>query len=208
MERDSFVFYRSFFEAIEHLETMEQLEVYRAISDYSLNGNEPQLEGAALAIWILIKPQLDANWRKYENGKNGGRRKQEESKLKPNRKQTETKEETKEKQEEYKKVVELWNELGLQRVEKLTESRKRRIKLRLKEMGSMEVYENVLRMIRDSPFLMGRKTDWKASFDWLFSNDKNWLKINEGNYAENRRTDTEDRRQWLASQAAEAFGDI
>ena len=198
MERDSFVFYRSFFEAIEHLSNTEQLEVYRAISDYSLNGNEPQLESAALAIWILIKPQLDANWRKYENGKNGGRRKQEESKPKPKRKQTETKGEAKEKQEEYKKVVELWNELGLQRVEKLTESRRRRIKLRLKEMGSMGVYENVLRMIKESPFLMGRKTDWKASFDWLFSSDKNWLKINEGNYAENRRTDTEDRQQWLA----------
>ncbi len=78
--RQSFVFYESFQEAIDCLPDHEQLLVYRAISYYALQQQEPQLEGMAKLAWVLIKPQLDANWRKYikgcrgaEAGKKGGR---------------------------------------------------------------------------------------------------------------------------------------
>lgn len=37
-KRDSFVFYRSFYEAINELASEEQLSLYRSIADYSLNG--------------------------------------------------------------------------------------------------------------------------------------------------------------------------
>ena len=71
-EKDSFVFYRSFFEAIEKADKDSQLVIYRAISLYALDRVEPKLNGVASILWTLIKPQLDANWRRFENGCKGG----------------------------------------------------------------------------------------------------------------------------------------
>ena len=67
--RESVVFYRSFYEAIKELPDEYQLEVFRAISEYSFLGEEPEMNGISKAIFSLIKPQIDANNRKYENGK-------------------------------------------------------------------------------------------------------------------------------------------
>jgi hypothetical protein len=73
MERDSFVFYRSFSEAIDDLPDNEQLKVYRAIKEYALNEKEIELTGTARSFFKLIKPQIVANNRRYKNGKKGGR---------------------------------------------------------------------------------------------------------------------------------------
>lgn len=73
MERKSFVFYASYLEAANTLKAKDRDALYRAILEYGILGIEPQLKGAPLTCWILIKPQLDANNRKYENGKRGGR---------------------------------------------------------------------------------------------------------------------------------------
>lgn len=80
-QRDSFVFYRSFFEAVSKLKKSDQAEVLLALCDYALNGTERPLNGVPAAMFMLIKPNLDANQRKYENGKKGGRPK---TKQKPN----------------------------------------------------------------------------------------------------------------------------
>lgn len=88
MARDSFIFYRSFYEALKELPENNQLEVYQAISIYALNQEETELQGVSKAIFNLIKPQLDANYRKYENGK------QNKSKVKAKDKQRESKSET------------------------------------------------------------------------------------------------------------------
>ena len=37
-QRDSFVFYRSYYEAIKDLNDEEQLTLYKAIFEYALNG--------------------------------------------------------------------------------------------------------------------------------------------------------------------------
>lgn len=73
MERKSFVFYASYLEAANTLKPKERDSLYRAILEYGILGTEPQLKGAPLTCWILIKPQIDANNRKYESGKRGGR---------------------------------------------------------------------------------------------------------------------------------------
>jgi hypothetical protein len=73
MEKDSFVFYRSFSEAIDDLPEDEQLKVYRAIKEYALNEREIELTGMARSFFKLIKPQLAANNRRYKHGKTGGR---------------------------------------------------------------------------------------------------------------------------------------
>lgn len=79
MERDSFIFYRSFYEAIKEISEQEQLNVYRAITEYALNQKEIEITGVSKAIFTLIKPQLDANFQKYLNGKKA-KRKQNRSK--------------------------------------------------------------------------------------------------------------------------------
>lgn len=83
--KDSIVFYRSFYEAITDLPLENQLELYDAIFSYGLNGNDVKLKGVSSSIFKLIKPQLDANFKRFENGNKGGRPKnQTETKHKPN----------------------------------------------------------------------------------------------------------------------------
>ena len=71
MKRDSFVFYTSFSDAISELEPMQQLAVYQAIVQYASTGDMPELSGVPKAIMTLIKPQIDANTIRYENGRKG-----------------------------------------------------------------------------------------------------------------------------------------
>ena len=72
MQRDSFIFYRSFYEAINDLPEKSQLKVYKAICEMSLNFDEINLSGLSLTIFKLIKPQLEANNKRYINGSKGG----------------------------------------------------------------------------------------------------------------------------------------
>ena len=70
--RDSFIFYRSFQDAIDGCPIEDQLAIYKAIANYALNRTDPDLTGVAKVCWVLIKPQLEANWRRFENGCRGG----------------------------------------------------------------------------------------------------------------------------------------
>lgn len=70
--KNSFIFYRSFFEAIEEISDAEKLEVFMAICQFSLNFDEPKLSGISKAIFTLIKPQLSANQSRWDNGCKGG----------------------------------------------------------------------------------------------------------------------------------------
>ena len=49
--RDSFIFYRSFYEAINDLEDNQQLEIYQAMANFSLNFTEPNLSGVTATIF-------------------------------------------------------------------------------------------------------------------------------------------------------------
>lgn len=86
-KRESFIFYRSFFEAIKELSTENQAQIYHAISDYCLNFSAPKLTGISQTVWVLIKPQLDANIKRFENGSKP-KEKQNKSKRKAKQKQT------------------------------------------------------------------------------------------------------------------------
>lgn len=91
--RDSFVFYKSFREAIKKLPYEEQLEAYNAIFDYVFDDIEVE-DGIASAMLLMAKPQIDVNNQRYENGLKGGRPKkdnQTETESKPSNNQTKTK---------------------------------------------------------------------------------------------------------------------
>lgn len=87
------IFYRSFYEAIKNLGVNDQCEIYNAIFTYGLDFQEPELSGVAASFWMLIKPQIDANIKRYENGKKP-KQKQNESKTEANQKQTKSKQQT------------------------------------------------------------------------------------------------------------------
>lgn len=60
MQRDSFIFYRSFYEAIKELPRDIQGEVLTTIMEYGLEGvTTDNLKPVARAIFTLIKPILD-----------------------------------------------------------------------------------------------------------------------------------------------------
>lgn len=70
--RDSLVFYRSFYEALNCLPDEEYLKAIKMVLDYALNDIEPTVNtGMAYAVFLLIKPQIDANNRRYINGCKG-----------------------------------------------------------------------------------------------------------------------------------------
>lgn len=71
--RESFVFYRSFYDAALFLRPKERAELILAVCEYALDGKVPDLTGPAAAVFRIAKPSLDANQQRYENGKKGGR---------------------------------------------------------------------------------------------------------------------------------------
>ena len=82
----------------------------------------------------------------------------------------------------FTRIVEAWNGIGLAEVRTLSKSRKDKIRLRVKELGADKIVEAIER-IPNSKFLMGEnRQGWRCSFDWLFTNDSNIVKVLEGNY--------------------------
>lgn len=74
MRVDSFVFYASFYNSISLLEDDVRLELYDAICIYALDHEQPTFTSVvSQSIFELIKPQIDANYQRRQNGKMGGR---------------------------------------------------------------------------------------------------------------------------------------
>lgn len=93
--RDSVVFYRSFYEAVKDLPPEEFKESVQAILDYGLDDKPPDKQGTiAHTVFSLVRPQIDANNRRFKNGCKGGKepnRNQTRTKTEPNCNQTGTK---------------------------------------------------------------------------------------------------------------------
>ena len=111
MERGQFTFYRSYYEAVKHLNKSDRAAVLMAICAYALDEELPSLSGTPAAIFALVKPTLDTSRKKAESGKRGGEHeangKQTVSKPQANRKQTaREKENEKEKEKEGENEIE------------------------------------------------------------------------------------------------------
>lgn len=122
--RDSVVFYRSFYEAVKDLPPEEFKESVQAILDYGLDDKPPDKQGTiAHTVFTLVRPQIDANNRRFKNGCKGGKEpspnqtgtkaepncNQTVTKPEPNPNQTRTKPEPKEKGERRKEKGEINN---------------------------------------------------------------------------------------------------
>lgn len=73
--KDSFIFYRSFYEAMQRVKNKElKADIFEAICELGLNENVIELtDDVGQIIMDLIKPQVAANTKRYVNGKKGGR---------------------------------------------------------------------------------------------------------------------------------------
>ena len=69
--REGFVFYRSFADALKELPAEQCKEVLTAMCDYALDDKQPDISGVCAALFALMKPQIDANNKRRENGKAG-----------------------------------------------------------------------------------------------------------------------------------------
>ena len=90
---------------------------------------------------------------------------------------------------DYEAFSNLWNEFATKsnktKIAKLTDSRKKKIALRLKEYKNLlEIFTYVLKKSENSHFLL--KSNF-YTFDWLFENDTNILKVYEGKYDNGKR---------------------
>ena len=77
VNKSSFVFYGSYYEVLQELDSDVRLRFYDSIAEYALFGKEPELTGIEKALWIQIKFGIDEAKERYaknvENGKKGGR---------------------------------------------------------------------------------------------------------------------------------------
>lgn len=198
-KRDSFVFYRSFYESISTLDDEAQLQLYRAIVNYSLNQEEPILTGVALGFWTLIRPNLEANNKRWENGSQP-KQKQNRSKTEANNKQNRSKTEAnkdkdKDKDEEkksthaqlFQSIQDSWNSIaeqkGISKVALITKPREDKLKTRLKEQNFLDVLEFIfsalLRLPSSHNYFGNNKSNWKISLDYLIDNGNNYIKVYE-----------------------------
>ena len=91
----------------------------------------------------------------------------------------------------FAEIKNLWNSTctGFARLVVISDNRRNKIRNRVAEMGGVEkalpIIKTIFEKAQASSFLKGdNKRGWKASFDWFFENDKNWVKVFEGNYDE------------------------
>ena len=94
MDNNSFVFYRSFAEAIVKLDPEECKACLIALCSYALDGEENAGTPTAEMFLTLVKPQIDANEQRREAGRRGGKATQKQTETsakqtKANVKQTE-----------------------------------------------------------------------------------------------------------------------
>ena len=91
--RDSFIVYRSFGKALNALPAENYVNIMKALTAYALDDIEPEgLSEIEAAFFELMRPQVDANNRRYENGHKGGKPKnQTVTKPEPSANQTVTK---------------------------------------------------------------------------------------------------------------------
>ena len=72
-KRGGFIFYASFLEAVKELPSEVREETILTILEYGISGIELEPSNPITkAIFMLVKPQIDANYKRYENGKKGG----------------------------------------------------------------------------------------------------------------------------------------
>mgnify|MGYP006966900540 CR=1 FL=1 len=109
-------------------------------------------------------------------------------------------------------AVQIWNEMArrcdLPTVQKLTNSRKKKIKARLKDCGGLDGWREAVTKVEEIPGLHGGygsngHENWRADFDFLIG-EANFIKLMEGKYDHWGRPGVGKKKSGLAN----AFDDL
>jgi len=73
INRGSFVFYDSFYKSMKYLSYEDKSDYIDAVCEYGLFQKHTKLSPNIQGLFELVKPQLEANFRKRKNGNKGGR---------------------------------------------------------------------------------------------------------------------------------------
>jgi hypothetical protein len=89
----------------------------------------------------------------------------------------------------FNEILNTWNlfaeENNLSKIDKITDTRKKKYRTRISEGFDLE---KILDEIKNSLFLLGlNERKWRVSFDWLFVNDTNWVKVIEKKYYDDNK---------------------
>jgi uncharacterized protein YdaU (DUF1376 family) len=99
-----------------------------------------------------------------------------------------------------------WNEIaethGLSRVHRLTDARTASLRKRLAECGGIEGWQEAMRLITQSPFLLGQSGEWKADFDFVLQ-AKSFTKLMEGTYGNRGSKQPASKLSWMHEAARE-----
>ena len=70
--RDGYVFYRSFYVSMKNLKPNMLKKLFIVINEYALNGELIESDNYISSLFELIKPQIDANNKRYQNSLKAG----------------------------------------------------------------------------------------------------------------------------------------
>lgn len=113
---------------------------------------------------------------------------------------------------DYQRVIELWNSIcgnSNGKLRSLADSRKAKVRCRAEEIirsgqDFLQTIETLFRKISETPFLQGQnQRGWKANFDWVFENDRNYLKVLENRYDQTAPTQPETPAQYGSRHLSE-----
>lgn len=80
----------------------------------------------------------------------------------------------------------LWNGFakkhGLPQIQGLTKDRVDKLRTRIKNGFSVDVFKKICAAAEKQDFLFGKDGGWKMTFDWLIKNDQNYMKVLEMTY--------------------------
>jgi len=93
------------------------------------------------------------------------------------------------KEDSFSPFIRIWNNSLEPKVVKLSDGRKSKLKTRIsKDHEFIKHFEICVSYIKKNQFLSGDNArGWRADFDWLISNDTNYLKILEGKYNDRKQ---------------------
>ncbi len=210
---DGFVFYSSFLEAIKDLPDEMRLQAYDAICTYGIEEVEPEVSGVAKAIFIMAKPQIDANQKRRRVGKANGMKGAEYGKLggrpkknpqetpkgdieKPPKEKDKEKDKVKDKEknkyaESVAEIKEQWNkDSNLINIREIKAGSKRyqALTARIDTYGVNSIL-TAIEKVQKSDFCHGKsERGWVADFDWFVRPDT-INRVLEGKY-DNRQKKT------------------
>lgn len=205
----SFVFYDSFFDALEGLPAEIYAECINALCSYALRGEVPEdMSPSARMYFRLVKPQIDANNKRRENGRKGGESKANSSKgvAKPSKQVAndnvnvnenvnanvnvnQKKELTLQKKaaaDSVSEAVDLWNSMNVSEIDEHVEVKKGSKRFRalsnLLAVHGIDKYREAIAKVKQSEFLRGHgERGWVIKFNWMIQ-PENFGNIISGAY--------------------------